>query len=96
MVLSRDVAKFLLDNKLQLDFTVIDDVAIGRLLARHTVEIIPMNRNDTFTQSVAQVPSVFGCDCFHYRVKADSGSQMQDIAAFSSLFLFWYGPLTNL
>lgn len=95
-VLSTDVANLLLHHRREIDLNTIDDVAIGRFLAKRSLEITPMSRNDTFIPNVAEVPSVYSCHSFHYRVKADSGSQLQDVAAFSSLFLFWYGPSTTL
>lgn len=91
-VLSKDLWLWILDNRGKLPQHIIDDVAVGQLLAKKSLRINPMARQD-FTDP-AEVPHEFSQDYFFWRVK--SNIQTQDIAIFSSLFFFWYGPATQL
>jgi hypothetical protein len=91
-VLSRDLWMWILDNRSKLNHRASDDVAVGELLATKSLEIDPMRRQDFV--GPAEVPSTFSGDYFHWRVK--SSMQTQDIAIFSSLFLSWYGPDTQM
>jgi hypothetical protein len=70
--LSRDLVKFIIDNKEFWDHSLVDDVSVGKLLARKEVSPINGSRFD-FPSSNPPI------DFFHYRCKESSGDRQVDV-----------------
>lgn len=95
-VLSRDVWLMVVKHRDELDYTVIDDKAVGILIAARGVRITPMPRNDFARFNISRIPKRFSCDDLHWRVKSDGNNQVQDTAIYASLFMYFYGPPSSL
>jgi hypothetical protein len=74
--LSRDLVELVVERQEAWDHTVLDDVALGRLLARSGVHPEPAPRRDY--RSFAELTDV-DTSQFHFRCKTDSWRRLEDV-----------------
>jgi hypothetical protein len=89
-LMSADVALLLLRHNASLDLSLIDDVAVGKLMAGLGVAALPMPRTD-YVGDCAGLPSRLDDGAaFHFRVKCAS-RERDDASAFARLYAEVYG-----
>lgn len=88
MLLSRDVAELLIENRSDLDMRVIDDVAIGALMTRLNIRSTILTRYD-YTSTHLPAPLDKGERFYHYRIKT-ANRQVHDPYLFSRLYFELY------
>ena len=72
MIFSRDVATKLTENYKSVDLTLIDDVSIGRSIAKLGIKTIELPRIDVrHRRDVTELPLDIMQNCAHFRCKSD-------------------------
>ena len=90
-LMSADVALLLLRHNASLDLSLIDDVAVGKLMAGLGVAALPMPRTDYVGEECAGLPARLDDGAaFHFRVKCAS-RERDDASAFARLYAEVYG-----
>jgi hypothetical protein len=92
-LLSNDAESILRRHKEKLDFSVLDDVSIGKLLLEHAgIHPNPLTAKRTdYTAKTTFEKAFPPPDAYHYRVKTDVHGAQQDMAISSYLLMHCYG-----
>ena len=89
-LMSADVALLLLRHNNSLDFTLYDDVAIGKLMAELGVKALPMTRKDYVDECLDLPMQLDDGSAYHFRVKCHNRVR-DDASAFARLYAEIYG-----
>ena len=90
-LMSADVALLLLRHNASLDLALIDDVAVGKLMAGLGVAVRPMPRTDYVGECAGLPARLDDGAAFHFRVKCVNNRERDDASVFARLFAEVYG-----
>jgi hypothetical protein len=76
MLFSRNLCYHLINNKLSLNYNLIDDLSIGLFLQNSNIQIFPLTRFEVYNyeNNVNQITKEMIQNYYHFRCKSDSDS----------------------